>query len=106
MDVLLTCRDCAQSFTFSDDERTSFAARGHTHAPSRCNACREARKSRQDATGGHLPQPGFREFREVRASATCSACGHQTTVPFVVRSDRPVYCSSCFQRRRAASVER
>ena len=47
-DTVLICRDCEAPFTFSDDERGTFAALGHVHPPSRCSACREARKTRQN----------------------------------------------------------
>ena len=29
---------------------------------------------------------------------TCADCGDQCTVPFVPRSDKPVYCSDCFRK--------
>ena len=33
-------------------------------------------------------------------AAVCSACGASTTVPFVPRADRAVYCSDCFRSRK------
>jgi len=104
-DIVLFCRDCGGSFTFSDDERGSFAARGHVHPPSRCSACREARKARQAESGIRRAAPGFREFRQMQTTVACSSCHEPAVVPFVVRADRPVYCSACFQRRRAAAVD-
>ncbi len=32
--------------------------------------------------------------------ATCAQCGVQTEVPFRPREDRPVYCSSCYEKVR------
>jgi CxxC-x17-CxxC domain-containing protein len=104
-EIVLKCRDCDASFTFSDDERTSFAALGHTHAPSRCADCRSARKVRQEETGQRQVAPGFRENHQPRTAVVCSTCGMPATVPFAVRRDRPVYCSSCFQRRRTSVDE-
>jgi CxxC-x17-CxxC domain-containing protein len=49
--------------------------------------------------------PGFRELREVRTTMACSSCHEPAVVPFAVRADRPVYCSACFQRRRAAATD-
>jgi CxxC-x17-CxxC domain-containing protein len=38
--------------------------------------------------------------------ATCSECGRETEVPFMPRTDKPVYCRECFQLRRAAAPPR
>jgi CxxC-x17-CxxC domain-containing protein len=99
-DPVLSCRDCGDSFAFSDDERRDFAAIGHHHAPSRCSACRAERKSRQAASRTPAVAPRFRELQEVRSTVTCSSCGESTVVPFAARPGRSVYCSACFQRRR------
>jgi CxxC-x17-CxxC domain-containing protein len=104
-DALLICRDCKQSFTFSDQERVDFASHGLTYAPSRCQDCRAARKSRQKQTGAFLPAPRFRDRREHVATGTtttCSACGNVAVVPFVLRTNQVAYCSPCFERRREA----
>ena len=37
--------------------------------------------------------------RDVHA-AVCATCGANTTVPFVPRADRAVYCSNCFRSRK------
>ena len=31
-------------------------------------------------------------------TVTCADCGDQCTVPFVPRSNKPVYCSDCFRK--------
>ena len=41
--------------------------------------------------------------RDVHA-AICATCGASTTVPFVPRADRAVYCSDCFRSRRQQDV--
>jgi CxxC-x17-CxxC domain-containing protein len=33
----------------------------------------------------------------------CSDCGQPGQVPFAPRTDRPVYCSTCFETRRGAT---
>lgn len=30
----------------------------------------------------------------------CSQCGQTARVPFQPRSDKPVYCSNCFEQQR------
>jgi CxxC-x17-CxxC domain-containing protein len=35
--------------------------------------------------------------------AICSNCGKETEVPFMPRSDKPVYCRECFAERRASA---
>jgi CxxC-x17-CxxC domain-containing protein len=43
---------------------------------------------------------GSRPQREMYP-AVCAECGAQTMVPFLPRNDKPVYCSTCFDRVRA-----
>ncbi len=38
----------------------------------------------------------------VQHQIVCAACGQTATVPFVPRTDRPVYCRDCFRREDAA----
>ena len=104
-DTILTCRDCGARFAFSEDERQSFASQGHVHPPSRCADCRRARKKRQAESGIRAVAPGFRELRQTPTAIACSSCGASAVVPFAARSDRPVYCSACFQRRRAGRAD-
>jgi CxxC-x17-CxxC domain-containing protein len=101
---VLVCRDCGQAFTFDAEERAIFASRGLVHPPSRCEACRAERKSRQEQTGRPLPAPRFRDRRQevVTTTTVCGACGKLAVVPFAVRSDRVAYCSPCFEERRAS----
>ena len=37
---------------------------------------------------------------------TCTACGAQTTVPFVPTPGRPVYCRECFSKRQSGPAGR
>ena len=99
-DAVLTCRDCGGAFTFAEEERRSFAVLGHDHPPSRCSACRAARKTRQAKSGARAVAPGFRQLQQTRTTVICSACGESAVVPFAARAGRSVYCSACFQRRR------
>ena len=37
--------------------------------------------------------------------AVCAECGQATEVPFEPRTDRPVYCRTCFARRQGTTPE-
>jgi len=79
----LTCADCAQPFEFTAEEQQFFAEKGFGD-PKRCPKCRSAKKQARRAA-----------FTKV----TCAECGAETEVPFVPKSDRPVYCRACFDAR-------
>ncbi|MBM2809924.1 MAG: hypothetical protein HW416_683 [Chloroflexi bacterium] len=100
-DKTLTCRDCGQPFAFTGGEQEFFASHGLMNEPSRCPACRSARRGSQGAGGyaGGGYAGGYGQEREM-FTATCSNCGKEARVPFQPRSDRPVYCSDCFQQVR------
>jgi len=91
-DRSLTCRDCGSAFTFSAGEQAFFASKGLTNDPQRCVQCRAAAKQAR----AQVPT-GAREYH----AAICHGCGSQAMVPFLPRADRPVYCSTCFDRVRA-----
>jgi CxxC-x17-CxxC domain-containing protein len=92
-DRTLTCRDCSEEFTFSSGEQAFFASKGLINDPQRCPTCRAVAK-RARTSGGP------REFH----AAICGHCGGQAMVPFAPRNDRPVYCSSCFDKVRAGTL--
>ncbi len=91
-DRSLQCKDCSEAFVFSAGEQRFFAEKGLTNEPQRCTTCRAAAR--------HARDPGSREYH----AAVCGACGDQAKVPFAPRSDRPVYCSSCFDKVRAGLI--
>jgi len=37
-------------------------------------------------------------------AVTCSQCGTATTVPFVPRADKPIYCQECYNARKAGKA--
>lgn len=97
-DRILTCRDCGQDFTFTAGEQAFYASRGLTNDPGRCPSCRAARRS----GGGGMSAPRPRQSTGEYYETTCADCGRPTSVPFIPREDRPVYCSDCFQMHRPA----
>jgi CxxC-x17-CxxC domain-containing protein len=88
-DSTLTCRTCHTSFLWTAGEQAFFKAQGLMNMPLRCVACRADRRKEV----GLRSQP----VTEVR----CAECGVQTTVPFVPRNGKPIYCSPCFTQVRA-----
>ncbi|WP_298817217.1 zinc-ribbon domain containing protein [Chloroflexus sp.] len=103
-DKTLTCRDCGMDFVFTAGEQQFYAAKGFTNEPVRCPSCRKARKTQMSAPAerhrvAHTAPVG-RE--RVNYQVTCASCGQETTVPFVPRGTKPVYCSSCFNRMRGS----
>ncbi|MEA5015658.1 MAG: zinc-ribbon domain containing protein [Candidatus Limiplasma sp.] len=89
-DKTLTCRDCGAEFVFTAGEQEFYAEKGFQNEPTRCKDCRVARK----ASRASAPREQF--------ETTCAACGKATTVPFVPKSDRPIYCSECFAEHKQA----
>lgn len=100
-DKTLTCIDCGQPFVFTAGEQEFFAQKGFQNEPKRCKSCKAAKRSGTSGlAAGSGAVGGSRELHEV----TCSSCGQKTTVPFRPTLDRPVYCRTCFQARRAAGM--
>ena len=85
-----TCKECNREFSFTAAEQEQHALRGHRHAPSRCPTCREARALRNpERAGGRSLHP-----------VICARCGAPIRVPFVPRTERPVFCRPCFLEMR------
>lgn len=103
-DKVLTCRECSREFIFTAGEQEFYASRGLVNEPGRCPECRANRRARTGVAGDGATANGDRSSRPQREMhpAVCANCGAQTMVPFLPRNDKPVYCSSCFERVRAA----
>ena len=95
----LTCRDCGAVFTFTAGEQEFFNSKGFTNEPSRCPACRSARRNQGGGYGGG-GGGGFGGGQREMHPAVCAQCGIDTEVPFLPRGDKPVYCSDCFSSMR------
>ena len=104
-DKTLTCRDCGNPFNFTASEQEFFIQKGFVNDPSRCTECRAARKSRGGATSSDGDRGysggGYARGPREMFSAICAECGQTAQVPFQPRTDKPVYCSSCFEQKRS-----
>ena len=130
-DKTLTCRECGTQFVFTAGEQEFYAQKGFTNEPTRCPACRAARKQGGGRSGGYSSdrggyssgdrggyssgggsgyssgggRSGGRSFGGEREmyTVTCASCGKEAQVPFLPRGSKPVYCDDCFQKQRRSS---
>ena len=86
---LLQCKECGETFEFTEGEQEFFAQKGFTNEPSRCPICRQERKNRIREQGNRKNRPMF--------EVTCDGCGGIARVPFQPDGSRPVYCSDCYR---------
>jgi CxxC-x17-CxxC domain-containing protein len=95
-DKTLRCRECGQDFVFTAGEQEFYQQKGLMNEPARCPSCRAARRAQ---AGGGRMAGGERAPREMHR-VICAECGTETEVPFLPKNDRPVYCSSCYDKVR------
>jgi CxxC-x17-CxxC domain-containing protein len=88
-DKTITCRECGNDFVWTAGEQEFYAAKGLLHEPQRCPDCRRRAKAERAAVRAQ-------SMHEI----VCSNCGRPGQVPFEPRTDRPVFCSDCFETRR------
>lgn len=86
-DVTLVCKDCGEEFVFTAGEQRFYAEKGFRNKPRACKACRNKRKE------------SMRAERELY-TAVCDNCGGEAKLTFRPTSDRPVYCSKCFEEMK------
>ena len=91
-DKTIQCKDCQEEFIFTAGEQGFYLEKGLLNEPQRCPDCRDQRRQERAAAA--------REGSKV----ICADCGQETTVPFVPRLNRPVYCSDCFEKVRIAET--
>lgn len=88
-DRSLSCRECGNAFAWTAGEQEFYQQKGLLHEPQRCPECRQRAKAERAAQNMH--------------DIVCSSCGQPGQVPFEPRTDRPVYCSTCFETRRGTA---
>ena len=95
-ETTVTCADCGDQCTIPFVPKTD--------RPVYCRDCfrqnkpddsSRDRQSRDDR-GSRYSRDNDRE----ETTVTCADCGDQCTVPFVPRSNKPVYCSDCFRQNK------
>jgi CxxC-x17-CxxC domain-containing protein len=96
-DKTLRCRECGKDFVFTAGEQEFYQQKGLLNEPQRCPDCRAARRAQSGGLGGRVG--GERQPREMH-KVICAECGTETEVPFLPKNDRPVYCSSCYDKVR------
>lgn len=87
-DKTLTCRECSKAFVWTAGEQAFYKERGLINIPARCTECRSNRKSKLGLQSQTITE------------VVCAECGTTTTVPFVPRNGKPVYCSMCLSKVR------
>ncbi len=98
----LQCRECGVSFVWTAGEQEFYAQKGLANVPSRCPDCRKARRA-NGTSAVAMDAPRSSRAEKVQHPVVCASCGKKTTVPFVPKHDRPVYCSDCFEREKSAA---
>lgn len=91
-DKTIICTDCGESFLFTAGEQGFYLEKGLLNEPQRCPGCRERRRRQRTASARQA------------STVVCADCGQETTVPFVPRLNRPVYCSACFKNVRSGAI--
>ena len=87
----MVCRECGNPFVWTAGEQEFYAQKGLLHEPQRCPDCRRRAKAERAAARAQSMH-----------DIVCSNCGRAGQVPFAPRTDRPVYCSECFEARRVS----
>ena len=90
VDKTIKCRDCGIDFVFTAGEQEFYAEKGLLNEPQRCPSCRARRRAQRNSGTARQTYP-----------VVCAMCGAETTVPFMPRQDRPVYCSTCYEKVRS-----
>ncbi|HUP27197.1 MAG TPA: zinc-ribbon domain containing protein [Chloroflexia bacterium] len=120
-DKTLTCRDCGNTFTFTEGEQAFYMQKGFSE-PIRCNDCRQAKRAQNRSGGGGGYSDsygsgggygggyssgggggGYGRSERTMTQVVCANCGKDTEVPFVPRGDKPVYCSDCYSQMSGGS---
>ena len=103
--AVVTCADCGTEC------EVPFVPR--SNKPVYCNDCfrdnkpeslGDDRYSRNDRRESRRDDR-FSRSRKESAFVTCADCGTECEVPFVPKTDRPVYCSDCFKQNKPTDNE-
>jgi CxxC-x17-CxxC domain-containing protein len=96
-DKRLQCVECGKEFIFTAGEQQFFREKRILNEPKRCRPCKLKQLAEMP------PQPGS-TARRVESAVRCSHCGKETTVPFIPKQGRPVFCRDCYQSKRFGTM--
>jgi len=82
----LTCIECHQNFVFSAGEQSFFLNRGLSNEPRRCPHCRVLMRMRREGKSTDLV-----------TKVDCAECGEKTTVPFLPKEGKKIFCAVCLK---------
>jgi len=88
-DETLVCKECGNEFVFTAGEQAFYSEKGFLNKPKCCKECRNAKKTAVKAARKYY-------------TTVCAQCGGEAKVTFQPTSDRPVYCSQCFEDRNGS----
>ena len=91
-DTTVTCSDCGTECT------VPFVPR--TNKPVYCSDCFNQNKPQDSRNDRSRDDRRSRDNDREDTTVTCSDCGTECTVPFVPRTNKPVYCSDCFNQNK------
>jgi CxxC-x17-CxxC domain-containing protein len=108
-DAQLTCIDCGEIFLFTVQDQKYYLEHNYT-TPLRCRPCRrkhkEEKEARERAERGETPELDEESSPDSKPAGElvrCSGCGRPTTVPFIPRNDKPIFCRDCYLASRPAN---
>jgi len=84
----LVCIECKKTFVFSTGEQDFFNSRGLSNEPKRCPHCRVLMRMRREG-----------KSTDSVTQTNCVVCGEKTTVPFLPRDEKRIFCASCYKAR-------
>ncbi len=84
----ITCIECRNTFVFTAGEQGFFQSRGLSNEPKRCPHCRILMRMRREG-----------KSTDSVTRVNCIVCGDKTTVPFLPRDEKKIFCASCYKAR-------
>src|ERR1700722_3063335 len=90
----ISCIECRKAFIFSIEEQEFFHGLGLTNTPKRCPHCRILIRMRREG-----------KLTNTVTQLNCVECGEKTTVPFLPKNERAIYCPACFRQFKRGNLQ-